>query len=64
MKPLFTALGRFRAEVGDDFVADITSVERFEALLSTYLTHVASDPSFIAKEVEINTPAREGTCLA
>jgi hypothetical protein len=47
---LFGALREVRAELGDNFVAEIIAVDGFESLLSTYLTHVAKDPSFITKD--------------
>lgn len=49
LKPLFSALGDVRKDLGDDFVAKIISHEDFNALVSKYLTHVANDPSFITK---------------
>jgi hypothetical protein len=48
--PLFAALKDVREELGDDFVAEILSVDRFETLLSTSLTHVAQDPAFLTKD--------------
>lgn len=50
LKPLFSALGDVRKDLGDDFVAKIISHEGFNALASKYLTHVANDPSFITKD--------------
>jgi hypothetical protein len=50
IKPLFAALREVRAQLGDDFVAEVISVDGFEALLSTYLTHVPEDPSFLTKD--------------
>lgn len=50
LKSLFSAIGDVRKELGDDFVAKIISHEGFNALASSYLTHVAEDASFITKD--------------
>lgn len=50
LKPLFSAISDVRKNLGDDFVAKIISHEGFGALASSYLTHVANDPSFITKD--------------
>lgn len=50
LKPLFSAIGEVRKELGDNFVAEIISHEGFNKLASSYLTHVAKDPSFITND--------------
>ncbi len=47
LKPLFSAISDLRKDLGDDFVAKIISHEGFNKVVSSYLTHVAADPSFI-----------------
>jgi hypothetical protein len=47
LKPLISAISDVRKDLGDDFVAKIISHEGFNKVVSSYLTHVAADPSFI-----------------
>jgi hypothetical protein len=46
---LFASISDVREALGDDFVARLISLEGFQKLVSTYLTHAAEDPSFITK---------------
>jgi len=43
----FAAVSDVRGELGDDFILEIFNRVGLEKLISTYLVHVAEDPSFI-----------------
>lgn len=49
LKPFLRALADVRKSEGDDFVAGLITLPGFEQLISSFLGHVAEDPSFIAK---------------
>ena len=52
LKPFLRALADVRTQLpdGDDFVARLITMQGFEQMISSFLGHVAEDPSFIAKD--------------
>lgn len=50
---LFAALGRVRRERGDDFVAHIISHDGFTAVVSDWITRLASDPHLVDLLAEV-----------
>jgi hypothetical protein len=52
LRPFLQALADVRKQspAGDDFVADLITKPGFERLLSSFLGHVAEDPSFITED--------------
>ncbi len=51
MKALFAALGDVRDKMGNNFAAEIISMEGFEKLVASYATFAAKDPSFMTDNV-------------